>query len=186
MSQVGKFKLCYVDYSNAWFTTQDLKKQWGDDWNDVPYEHNAGSPYGPNRQRGEDWELVAIRFEGSFDYPNSGVSNSSYSVEDINKGAVAWLRTEKWDKQAGALFAGATLQEFIDFVQAHGGKIWAPWLGVSALNLLNSYGVQRLGDAHEPNDCPYLHVKNCPGCGRSCSCYDVVHTSDSLKKTSRS
>ena len=24
---------------------------------------------------------------------------------------------------------------------------------------------------HKPEDCPYLHVKNCPGCGRSCSCH---------------
>jgi hypothetical protein len=24
---------------------------------------------------------------------------------------------------------------------------------------------------HKPEDCPYLHIKNCPGCGRSCACY---------------
>jgi hypothetical protein len=44
---VSDYKLCYVSGSFAWFTTQELSKQWGDDWNDAPYEHNAGSPYGP-------------------------------------------------------------------------------------------------------------------------------------------
>jgi hypothetical protein len=24
---------------------------------------------------------------------------------------------------------------------------------------------------HTPANCPELHVKNCPGCGRSCACY---------------
>jgi len=24
---------------------------------------------------------------------------------------------------------------------------------------------------HSQRDCPYLHVRNCPGCGRSCDCY---------------
>ena len=23
---------------------------------------------------------------------------------------------------------------------------------------------------HKPEDCPYLHVKKCKGCGRSCDC----------------
>jgi hypothetical protein len=39
--------LCYLDENWAYFTTQDLDKQWGDDWNDAPYEHNAGPPYLP-------------------------------------------------------------------------------------------------------------------------------------------
>lgn len=25
---------------------------------------------------------------------------------------------------------------------------------------------------HSPKNCPYLHVQNCAGCGRSCSCYN--------------
>ena len=34
--------LCYIDqHKRAYFTTQALSKQWGDDWNDAPYEQNA-------------------------------------------------------------------------------------------------------------------------------------------------
>ena len=29
----------------AYFTPISLDKQWGDDWNDTPFEHNAGIPY---------------------------------------------------------------------------------------------------------------------------------------------
>lgn len=44
------FRLCYVDKERdgatiAYFTTQPLAEAWGDDWDDAPYEHNAGTPY---------------------------------------------------------------------------------------------------------------------------------------------
>ena len=39
-----EYKLCYVDRNKAWFTN-NFEKQWGDDWDDAPYEHNAGLPY---------------------------------------------------------------------------------------------------------------------------------------------
>ena len=39
--------LCYVDGAFAYFTTRPLAEQWGDDWDDAPYEHNAETPYGP-------------------------------------------------------------------------------------------------------------------------------------------
>ena len=39
-----EYKLCYVEGQKAWFT-DNFEKQWGDDWNDKPYECNAGEPY---------------------------------------------------------------------------------------------------------------------------------------------
>ena len=50
----GKFSLNYCDYPDpdykAGFThyfyfTDNMSKQWGDDWNDAPYEYNAEVPY---------------------------------------------------------------------------------------------------------------------------------------------
>lgn len=41
------YKLCYISENIAYFTTLPLSEQWGDDWNDAPYEHNAGPPYEP-------------------------------------------------------------------------------------------------------------------------------------------
>lgn len=140
-----EFKLCYVDGNFAYFTTQELSKQWGDDWNDVPYEHNAGTPYTPcwHRESGDDcqcdsckrdwnddgtpkWDIKKIAFEGPFEQPYDYHSNSPYSVEMINNGAIAWLRTEKWVKESTTIKAGATLQEFIDAVNRSGGKVYLP------------------------------------------------------------
>ena len=40
-------KLCYLESSVMYFTS-DIDNQWGDDWDDIPYEHNAGKPYETN------------------------------------------------------------------------------------------------------------------------------------------
>jgi hypothetical protein len=42
---VSEPRLCYVSDGLAYFTTRPVTEQWGDDWNDAPYEHNAGLPY---------------------------------------------------------------------------------------------------------------------------------------------
>lgn len=55
-------RLCYLEAGVMYFT-DDIHNVCGDDWDDVPYEHNAGEPY----ERGE------------------------YSVEEINNGAIPWL-----------------------------------------------------------------------------------------------
>ena len=137
------YKLCYVDGHYAYFTTQDLKSQWGDDWDDAPYEHNAGEPYGPccHRQDGggcacdickrdwnEDgtpkWSIVAVMWDGPFETPCANVTNSRYSVEMINAGQVPWLRTDEWTKPPLAIMAGVSLDDFIDLVYQAGGKVY--------------------------------------------------------------
>lgn len=45
--------------------------------------------------------------------------NSPYSVENINKGVIAWLWTDNF-----RLFAGATMEEFIKTIQDNGGTIY--------------------------------------------------------------
>lgn len=58
---------------------------WGDDWNDSPYEHNAGSVYK---------EYAIGYFDKVFDFddivmePCDGYTNSSWSKEDMKKGLV--------------------------------------------------------------------------------------------------
>ncbi len=117
-------KLCYIDDNKAWFTTQPLDKQWGDDWDDTPYEHNAGEPYEPHRD-GEDWEITSVMFEGSFEVPRENYRNSPYSVQDINALHTPWLKTESWViKPRSVLFAGSSLEEFTAFVEKHGGTVY--------------------------------------------------------------
>ena len=123
-------RLCYVTNQWAYFTTQPLDKQWGDDWNDWPYEHNAGEPYeygDRDRERGDQpWEIVKIAFEGPLFTP-AGLAGgrSCYSVEQINAGAVAWL-TKAYTKPVVNIYAGATVAEFINLVKEAGGKVYLP------------------------------------------------------------
>nr|DAY48154.1 MAG TPA: hypothetical protein [Caudoviricetes sp.] len=134
------FRLCYIDqndeYSESlmlYFTEKDPKEQWGDDWDDAPYEHNAGTPYTDDYRQPEQGvengrgiypkiEIKKIYIEPSdwkthFFTPRTGTINSPYSVEDINKGATPWL-VVKVDKTIKAIFdARTTYEEFLEKVR---------------------------------------------------------------------
>lgn len=137
------FKLCYIDNHNtAYFTTQELSLQTGDDWNDIPYEHNAGEPYGPliyhyasgDKKKDEKdwnddgtpkWELYHLMFKcWNLETPASRHYNSPYSVDMINAGAVAWLSGTDKDNKPIAIQAGASIEEFKQKVRQAGGFIY--------------------------------------------------------------
>ena len=152
------YKLCYVDGPWAYFTTQDLKRQWGDDWNDAPYERNAGTPYGPcwhnqptmlhHNHRGhvepgklcrcsccvKDWNedgtpkfgILKVAFTGDLETPDAHCTNSDYSVEMINRGAVAWLVSPSYSDKQVAIPAGTGLCEFQELVLEAGGMVYYP------------------------------------------------------------
>jgi hypothetical protein len=125
-----EYKLCYVSGQKAYFTTQDIKEQWGDDWDDAPYEHNAGIPYkydDHDKAKGkEPWDIFELYYESKLETPNTWVSNSNYSVQDINKGAVAWLESPRYDKEGIRLYGGTTLGEFINVIKRTGGSVYLP------------------------------------------------------------
>lgn len=110
-------RLCYIDAPWAWFTSAG-DKQWGDDWNDAPYQHNAGDPY---LVEGE--VLFKVAFEGPFELPCEYTENY-YSVQNINSFAVPWLRPLDAPFDTEAIFAGTTYQMFVDKVVKAGGRIY--------------------------------------------------------------
>lgn len=123
--------LCYVDGCWAYFTTQPLDEQWGDDWNDAPYEHNAGTPYcfsNHDKEEGKDeWIISNIVWDGPLETPaQKAHCNSFVSVEHINAGRVPWLQTDiKWHKgEQVAIWAGTTVSEFKRLVWLAGGRIF--------------------------------------------------------------
>ncbi len=113
-------KLCYVEGNWAYFTDRPLTGegcQWGDDWNDAPYEHNAEPPYVSG---GEKVEVIGF-MGADLETP----SYTSLSVERINAGVVPWLATPSWSsKEVVTIFAGADMAEFKDKVQASGGQVY--------------------------------------------------------------
>lgn len=136
--------LCYVKGDWAYFTTQPLDKQWGDDWNDAPYEHNAGPPYRPH-SADQHWEIVQVAWEGDFETPDSWSRGwgSDYSVEVINQKVVPWIQTDRYSlKPRIQIWAGTPLREFIRLVLAGGGMVYMPVDGVSIPTPPQEYGVE--------------------------------------------
>ena len=136
-----KFKLCYVNLPWCYFTTQELSEQWGDDWNDIPYEHNAEEPYEPpradlpdraiefpngwNKDGTPKWEIKKVAIDNVYlEEPSEGHLNSPYSVEDINKGKVPWLQSPKYLSDNVKIMAGCELSEFINIIKNNGGNVY--------------------------------------------------------------
>lgn len=119
-----QFRLCYVD-ENVMYFTDNFEHQWGDDWNDAPYECNAEPPYEwrddlTDEENKHHGHIRYIGYMTSWEIrtPNCGYLNSPYSVEQINKGAVPWLYCD----DAGGLMGGATIDEAIAWLKKAGLK----------------------------------------------------------------
>jgi hypothetical protein len=120
-----KLKLCYIEENWAYFTSKEVSEQWGDDWDDAPYEHNAGTPYGFYRQQDNDGIVIRVAFEvDQMERPCDGTINSEYSVEQINAGEVPWLRSESWAKHDIRIFAECNLLAFIDKIEELNGYVY--------------------------------------------------------------
>lgn len=127
------FALCYVETNDhldirdehddcvayglrLFFTEADLSKQWGDDWNDAPYDCNAGWPYDDTSHKDKDgkWQhtkhnilVLNVSLECGHDLtlPEYYGYNTPFSVEMINLGACAWMF---FGKECKPIYAGAT------------------------------------------------------------------------------
>lgn len=103
------YKLCYVDGNFAWFTLEPLDKQWGDDWNDRPYQDNAGPPY-------ELSPLQKVAFDGNFETPSENFA--WFTVKEINRGEVPWL------SGLTQIYAGVSIDEFTELIEDGGGHVY--------------------------------------------------------------
>lgn len=136
MEKFLNYKLCFVDSDSEYagddltlyFTElDDVTKQWGDDWDDAPYEHNAGTPYENDYSQPEQGVkngrgiypkigIYKIIVTGGYNIltPRSKQLNSPYTVEDINKGVVPWLTIMNKKDKSIYVKAGATLKETLE------------------------------------------------------------------------
>lgn len=127
--------LCFVTGCWAYFTTQPLEEQWGNDWNDAPYEHNCGLPYtfdDFDRKSGKaPWQIVKCAFDADLEQPHEWHFNSPYSVEMINRKVVPWLQSGKYglarDQKTGEpilIWAGTPFSEAIRLIHRAGGEVY--------------------------------------------------------------
>ncbi len=134
--------LCYIDdeaepsggrwfrLRRAFFTTRPLEQQHGDDWNDAPYEHNAGRPYPWTKydeQRGvEPYDVLMLLFDcramaTPSEPPREHTCNSEWSVDRINARETPWLEGAEL-----RVWAGASIKEFKLIIGAADGKVLEP------------------------------------------------------------
>ena len=120
--------LCYITHPWAYFTTQPIQDQWGDDWDDAPYEDNAEPPYTAGPRAETTWSIIAVAFEtAEYETPDTWGKSSGISVREINAGAVPWLRSARFSEKAhDPIMAGTTLREFVRRIVAVRGGIWLP------------------------------------------------------------
>ena len=121
------YKLCYIEGNKAYFTN-NWKKQWGDDWDDVPYEHNAGVPYHHYYENKKEIPILLkeIYFELPMWYktPADDYFNSPFSVQDINNHRVPWLTIDNH-----YIFAGTSYTNFVKQIFELGGTVYVPKKG---------------------------------------------------------
>lgn len=111
----------------AYFTGIDLKDQWGDDWDDSPYEYNAGTPYDDYTDKDDnrvEYPILRVPFYLNFNgwdikLPRDwGGCNSPFCVRDINAGAVAWIfysgNGRKSSEGSIAIHAGCSPADFFE------------------------------------------------------------------------
>lgn len=72
----------------------DCEDYWGDDWNDAPYEHNAGEVY-PEYVKG--YRDVAFPYDTLVLEPCDGQVNSRWNKEDMKKRRVPCIVTSPID-----------------------------------------------------------------------------------------
>lgn len=100
----------------CYFTTKPLSEQWGDDWNDVPHQCNAGRPYGM-----ENVSCVIV--------DGAELARGEWSVKVINEGTLPWLVDDALIPSAKIVYAGTTLRDFIAKCDEYGWALYWPVRG---------------------------------------------------------
>lgn len=95
----------------------DCDDYWGDDWNDAPYEHNAGRVYSSYVVGVVD---VAFKYDVIVVEPCDGTINSSWSKKDMQSQRVPMLCVLQDDSDDGY---GSWRYEYFDSVLANSDAI---------------------------------------------------------------
>lgn len=101
------YQLCFVRGCWAYFANVPPTEVRGDDWDDAPYDCNAGEPY-----EREGQEIVCVAYDG----PYEENCQACLSADQINRGEGPWLVDRgygtTYPKWADRVDAGTTLADF--------------------------------------------------------------------------
>jgi hypothetical protein len=121
--KLGVPKLCYVDkVGKAYFTTQPVTKQHGDDWDD-PLD-NAGTPYDDyNNKVTPTYKVFEALYDSRrFESPLDRQYDTRLSAQDINAGESPWLfyNAPRPTKDTVVIPAGTSAFEFANTLHSLG------------------------------------------------------------------
>lgn len=102
----------------AYFTPISLDTQWGDDWDDSPYDCNSGIPYDSSIIDGvrKHIEIIQIPFCKKYNFRlTNDLSHRDcpFSVKDINRGVVCWMFLENDQDDYSVIYGGDSIEKFI-------------------------------------------------------------------------
>ena len=100
MSMKVQFRLCYAE-GNILYFTDKFDTVTGEDWKYPPTEEG-------------DTHIRYVGFQG--DNIENNYELCDFSVKQLNKKRVPWL----WHEEAEGLYAGATIEEAIDWLHKAG------------------------------------------------------------------
>ncbi|KVD95490.1 hypothetical protein WS63_34355 [Burkholderia stagnalis] len=117
------YRLCFVRVPWAWFTCLPIDEQCGESWAEVPYQDVAKPPYSDFRA-----QILKVAFDAPrLLPPEAGRLARACSVEQINLGAVPWLRSEDFVDGTGLVVpGGVTLAAFVEAIESAGGTVYGP------------------------------------------------------------
>jgi hypothetical protein len=115
----------------AYFTPLKLDEQWGDDWGDSYYDGCESAPYDKivtevEERNGlkiaknvKEVEILKVPFH-TYSYhtkfPYDYAHHGQFSIEDINRGVVAWLYDSTFDNKYVIIHAGCSPRNFKKFL----------------------------------------------------------------------
>jgi hypothetical protein len=108
-------RLCIVRENFACFVS-DYENVRGDDWNDAPYDSNAGWPY-------KEFEQIEVYFDEGrcFHRPGASWSQQHYSLDKMREEKIPFIVCTGG---GGNIIPGMTLKAFIEIIKANGGAVY--------------------------------------------------------------
>ena len=123
--------LCFISRPWAYFTTQVLSDQFGDNWTDKPWT-DAGGPYRHRhydpKHKPNTWEIYKIAYDGFWTLPYKIHPDTNHPTVSMinNEKSIPWLRSEMGMPQKIVIMAGTTLFDFCKLMRANGGNAFIP------------------------------------------------------------
>lgn len=129
---MNNLKLCYVENNVAFFTSKGLNGHRNVGWHKGNYTDNADPPrkYDPEfDSECEEWEILIVpfyapRLSTPCETGSPFYRDSRWSVDEINKGHVAWLATDVYsmnDEKIVRIWPGTSPEEFRKIIREIGG-----------------------------------------------------------------